>query len=293
MRPDLGIPPLVLGPQGSTLASLRGPDGAPAEGTPDKIAELAREFEAIFLNQLLQQMRRSMAWDDGAEEKGFGLDAMNQTVDAALAQQLSRQGGIGLAAVFARQLGAHATSAGASVTALAAPVVDVAPEAVSEAPGPAPAAALPSIGPQTSSFGWRRDPFDGQLTFHRGVDIAAAYGTEVPAAAGGRVALAESSPSYGNTVVVEHASGARLRYAHLSSILVQPGETVRQGQVLGRVGSTGRATGPHLHFELLIEGERVDPGTWLARIQDTGSRADYEDGSLSTAARLPVGGKGY
>lgn len=111
----------------------------------------------------------------------------------------------------------------------------------------------------TSAFGWRADPFHGGARFHGGIDLRAAYGREVPVAAPGRVIFAGEQGGYGQTVVVEHAGGYRTRYAHLSAIAVRPGEELASGAVVGRVGQSGRATGPHLHFEVWRGSERVDP----------------------------------
>jgi murein DD-endopeptidase MepM/ murein hydrolase activator NlpD len=111
----------------------------------------------------------------------------------------------------------------------------------------------------TSAFGYRRDPFHGQTKFHTGVDLRAAYGQQVPAVSGGRVAFAGEQGGYGLTVVVDHGDGLQTRYAHLSGIDVADGQTLAAGQVLGRVGQSGRATAPHLHFEVSQGGQPVDP----------------------------------
>jgi murein DD-endopeptidase MepM/ murein hydrolase activator NlpD len=121
-------------------------------------------------------------------------------------------------------------------------------------------------GRVSSTYGWRSDPFRGQAKFHGGIDLAARYGTGVPAAAGGTVTTAEEQGSYGLTVVVRHPNGFESRYAHLSALGVQAGETVAQGQHVGRVGSTGRSTGPHLHFEVTQAGRRVDPEQFVRNL---------------------------
>lgn len=121
------------------------------------------------------------------------------------------------------------------------------------------ALAMPFEADVTSAFGWRADPFHGGVRFHGGIDLRAAYGREVPVAAPGRVVFAGEQGSYGQTVVVEHAGGFRTRYAHLSAIAVRAGEELASGAVVGRVGQSGRATGPHLHFEVWHGSERVDP----------------------------------
>jgi peptidoglycan hydrolase FlgJ len=127
---------------------------------------------------------------------------------------------------------------------------------------------LPLDSSTSSAFGWRSDPFRGGRKFHNGVDLRAAYGTEVPTAAPGKVTFAGERGAYGLLVVVEHPNGVETRYAHLSSTAVQPGDSVAAGQTIGRVGSSGRSTGPHLHFEVLLDGKRVNPE------QITSARAD-------------------
>jgi murein DD-endopeptidase MepM/ murein hydrolase activator NlpD len=102
--------------------------------------------------------------------------------------------------------------------------------------------------------------------FHAGVDLRAAYGTEVPAAAAGEVTFAGDQTGYGTTVVVRHGDGFETRYAHLSSSEVQAGDQVQAGQSVGRVGNSGRSTGAHLHFEVRRNGQQVDPA------EVTGSR---------------------
>ena len=143
-------------------------------------------------------------------------------------------------------------------------------------------------GRVTSSFGWRADPIAGNRRFHRGVDVAAAYGTEVEAAAPGRVEFAGTQRGYGKTIVVEHEDGVRTRYAHLSEIAVARGETVAAGAVVGRVGQSGRATGPHLHFEVQRDGRTVDPmgeqGAAALKVGSTG--ADYPTGTARGRAVL-------
>jgi murein DD-endopeptidase MepM/ murein hydrolase activator NlpD len=112
----------------------------------------------------------------------------------------------------------------------------------------------------TSRFGWRSDPIHGAPRFHRGIDIRAAYGQDVPSAANGRVVSVGSQGGYGQTVVVEHAGGVRTRYAHLSMTMVAAGDEVQEGQVVGRAGHSGRATGTHVHFEVTTAGgEALNP----------------------------------
>lgn len=108
-------------------------------------------------------------------------------------------------------------------------------------------------------YGWRADPLTGEDTFHRGVDLACAGGTRVLAVMDGVVTVARQSESYGNYLLVTHTAGQQTLYAHLQYLYVRAGEVVAAGQPLGTVGQTGRVTGAHLHFELLVQGVRHDP----------------------------------
>ncbi len=116
----------------------------------------------------------------------------------------------------------------------------------------------------SSSFGWRVDPFSGHSAFHEGLDFPANTGTPIYAAAGGVVTTAEQTAAYGKLVKIDHGDGFETRYAHASKIVVKVGEVVKKGQVVALVGSTGRSTGPHLHFEVRRAGAPLDPRKFLA-----------------------------
>lgn len=115
----------------------------------------------------------------------------------------------------------------------------------------------------TSPFGARIDPFLDRPALHTGVDLRQAYGAPVHATAAGTVAFAGSDGGYGNMVEIDHGNGLSTRYAHLSSLSVQRGEKVETGTIVGHVGDTGRATGPHLHYETRIDGAPVNPERFL------------------------------
>jgi len=115
----------------------------------------------------------------------------------------------------------------------------------------------------SSVFGQRMDPFSGEEAFHKGVDFAADAGTDVLAVAAGVVTWAGARDGYGNMVEVTHGNGIVTRYAHDSKVLVSVGQTVQRGQVLATVGSTGRSTGPHVHFEVLKGGQQIDPSSFI------------------------------
>ena len=110
----------------------------------------------------------------------------------------------------------------------------------------------------------RLDPISGRSSFHTGVDIIAAPGTDVLAAAGGVVATNAQVAEYGNIVEVDHDNGLTTRYAHLSKSLVRVGDVVMKGQIIAKVGSSGRTTGPHLHFEVREKGIPLNPNKFLS-----------------------------
>ncbi len=123
----------------------------------------------------------------------------------------------------------------------------------------------PVNGRLLSRFGEREDPFSGEGAMHAGVDISAAMGTPVHAAADGIVASAEYYHGYGKLVVIDHGNGMRTWYAHLSQFEVVPGQEIRRGEVLGLSGATGKVTAPHVHFEVRLGGSPVNPYPYLTR----------------------------
>ncbi|MBD5093911.1 MAG: M23 family metallopeptidase [Subdoligranulum sp.] len=127
---------------------------------------------------------------------------------------------------------------------------------------------LPVGGTITSQFGHRADPFTGEVSYHSGTDISAPEGTPILAAADGTVTTANATDpwggSYGYHVILDHGGGLETLYAHCSAICVVPGQSVRQGEVIGYVGQTGRATGDHLHLEVRVNGERTDAMGYFA-----------------------------
>jgi murein DD-endopeptidase MepM/ murein hydrolase activator NlpD len=214
-----------------------GLEGRPAP-TPAEVRQLTEQFESLLLGQMLRQMRTSLFDDDA--DTGFADGPLSDTVFAELSLALSRAGGIGIGNALAGSL-------------------------MREADGDqknAPAGVLPH-GRVSSGYGWRSDPIDGEARFHRGLDIALPSGSDVPAARAGRVTVAGELAGYGLTVVVEHRDGVSTRYAHLSELTVAVGQDVAAGEVVARSGASGRATGPHLHFEVLEGGRAIDPTGFL------------------------------
>jgi murein DD-endopeptidase MepM/ murein hydrolase activator NlpD len=115
-----------------------------------------------------------------------------------------------------------------------------------------------------SGFGWRIDPFTRGSALHQGLDFVAAPGTPIKAAAGGVVIFADYHPAYGYSIDIDHGNNLVTRYAHAQSLKVKTGDIVKPGQLIALLGSTGRSTGPHLHFEVLLDGSPQDPAKFLA-----------------------------
>ena len=265
--------------------------GATPGAQREQLGELAAQFESMLMLEMIKQMRKSLL-DEQAEGEGLGNETYSSTIDSELATHLAKAGGLGLtptlvdawerqqAAVrpgttLTRPEGlplAAGESPAALPTVTAAKVSVVRPAASTPiAPMAGTAAAEPGLslemaGRVSSAYGWRSDPFKGQAKFHGGIDLAARYGTQVPAAAAGTVVSAGEQGAYGLTVVVRHQNGFESRYAHLASLDVKAGDSVTQGQQVGRVGSTGRSTGPHLHFEVTQAGRRVDPERFVRNL---------------------------
>ena len=139
----------------------------------------------------------------------------------------------------------------------------------------------PIEGRVASSFGERQDPFNGEGAFHAGIDIDAPYGTPVRAAGDGDVVSAGTESGYGREIMVDHGHGVRTLYGHLSSIAVVPGQHVICGQVIGYVGESGRATGPHLHYEVRVHNVPVNPHKYLRTTYEQMAHLDHGSSGLA------------
>lgn len=243
-----------------------------------QLADLAAEFESMLLTQMVRDMNESGKWGDLGDSNldTFGAKTFDQTFQVELSRFLAKAGGLGLSQQLLKALDSMAPRAADGATGSTGsgpaptladlrplPIVNEIAQAMSSGVGELklPASTV------TSAYGWRQDPFTGEAKFHKGIDLRAAEGSDVAAAGAGRVTFAGVSGGYGTSVVVEHANGLSTRYAHLSGIRVKVGDEVAAGQVIGLAGSTGRATAPHLHFEVLEDGVPVDP-----RVLETGPR---------------------
>ncbi len=128
-------------------------------------------------------------------------------------------------------------------------------------------ASTPSIRPVdgwiTSKFGYRKSPFTGKRTFHSGLDISNKTGTEIISTANGKVSYAAPKAHFGNLVIIDHGYGRVTKYGHLQKILVKPGQTVKRGEVIALLGNTGKSTGPHVHYEVRINGVPANPMKYI------------------------------
>ncbi len=260
------IDPVQSGPTAAT-----GADASAQKAAQLKL--LAAQFESILMSQMLKDMRSSIFGDDDNSDAGFATGPLGDAMYSQLSLALSQAGGFGLGAAILDPLSRQAEGTDAA-SALSNQLMAPSPSLlVPDGAGAGAAVGLTTLsGPVSSGFGWRRDPIDGTTRFHNGTDIAVPVGEEVPAARAGRVSFAGEMPGYGLTVTVDHGGGLATRYAHLSEIDVKAGDQVAEGQPIAKSGATGRVTGPHLHFEVLEQGQPVDsirqPGA--ARHRDPG-----------------------
>jgi murein DD-endopeptidase MepM/ murein hydrolase activator NlpD len=258
------------------LATSPAAADAQASGDPTKIRELATQFESLLMSQMMKELKMGLGGEDDDPDKGSDIGPLGDVMTSQLGIALSRSGGLGIAdfmvGALAKQLptATAGTSADASADAQMAEVTSAPADSLVPTTAATPAATTTapvtatSNGARVSSqFGWRSDPIDGQTKFHKGMDVAVAQGSTVYAPADGKVVSVGQQTGYGLTVVVQHGNGVETRYAHLSAAEVRPGDTVQAGEPIALSGNTGRSTGAHLHFELLSNGQAVDPSGWV------------------------------
>lgn len=229
----------------------------------------------MLLTQLTEALNPRPDESEDTLFSSTGADMYKQMFSEQIAKIMANNGGIGLADTILRQLREKAaTKAPALERAIqAANAVKQETDAIpalkinavieaEETPSEAPTVwQVPVEGRVTSQFGRRTDPINGEHRSHHGIDIAAPRGTPIGAAAAGKVIFAGRRGGYGNTVIIEQSDGKQTLYAHAEQLLVSVGEQVSVGQTIATVGSTGRSTGPHLHFEVRENGQPVNPAT--------------------------------
>jgi murein DD-endopeptidase MepM/ murein hydrolase activator NlpD len=247
----------------------------------DRLADAAREFESLLAEAMLRSMRGALNEEEETGE-GYGRGIYEEMMYQQLARAISQKPGLGIAKMMdlklaqqeqARQPGAL-PAGNAETTPNTGPVHSLDPSnrvpavlpainspGMGKNPIPEQKLSLPVSGHVSSGFGPRTDPINGQKQFHRGIDFAAPTGTPINAVEEGRVIFSGKSPQYGNVVVIEHPDQTQTLYAHLAERDVEQGDQVTRQQLIGKVGSTGHSTGPHLHFEVLEQHHNVNPLT--------------------------------
>lgn len=203
----------------------------------DDLKAMAKQIETVFLNEFLRIMM---------EQTSFGKDRTVSTympyITSEIAKSIAEERGIGIGDFFSSQL---------PVASSQLPVTSNQLHGVK--------LSLPAAYRITSRYGLRHDPINGKLRHHNGIDIAMPEGSPVKAAAAGKVVFSGFSAGYGNCVIIEHENGLTSLYAHNSLNLVKTGDIVDKNSILALSGSSGRSTGPHLHFEVRKDGVAVDP----------------------------------
>lgn len=231
MPAAIGIDPSVL------LAAT--PHGAGNDAKGRSPEEVAREFESMLVTQMIGAMRKTVG-ESGLLPASPQRKVLDGVFDNEMARSLVAGGGLGLAESLAKQIHEQ--------------------EMRRAEPG---AAGLPTDGQITSGFGTRIDPITGESQMHAGIDIAAPEGTPVRSVRDGVVVFSGERGAAGRLLEIRNRDGSVASYAHNAALLAETGQSVRAGDVVATVGSSGRSTGPHLHFAVRREGNPVDPTPWL------------------------------
>ncbi len=219
--------------------------GVGASTPNSEVKKVAEEFASLLILEMLKSMRATLSQEGLDGDKSSARDNYSSLADVEVTRSLAKRDSMGLVAFLER---------GLSQTA-----------AKGQDPEMVPASVLHG-GELTSGFGLRADPLVGEERFHSGIDIAAPEGSPIKAAEAGTVVFSGMVSGYGNLVEIDHGKGLVTKYAHTQENLVSVGQHVGVGQLIARVGATGRSTGPHLHFEVHQNGRPVDPQLFLQRL---------------------------
>lgn len=261
------VPTDILTSGGNRLEDkIRAAQNSTGQGQTNQLKKVSQEFEAIFMNQLLKVMRETIE-DSGVFEGGFGKSIYTELFDQEISMSMARRGTLGISDILYKSLSERA--AGKTPDSVQTKESEQVPEpSATGTEGQSTSSGeeeeisdlqLPVHARISSAFGMRRDPISHQARFHKGLDLAAPEGMKVVSALPGTVVSSGYENGYGNTVLVQHEDGLQTRYGHLGTINVKAGDVVNSATNLGTVGSTGRSTGPHLHFEVIRMGTPVDP----------------------------------
>ena len=243
------------------IPSVASTIGTPANSRDPKA--IAARVQSMFMELMIKSMEDSI----GAEDGLFGSSSTSEIYRGMLREQLGATIGDKVKGSLREELEKGMRKSAGTLLKQDIPSqlpnlnplqsLDTLPDLVAGASKAVhssklpPISALPVSGTVTSEVGWRKDPFSGETRFHKGTDIAASPGTSIRAVAGGVVVESGVKGGYGNTVVIKTDDGRRMLYGHNSQNFVRVGDRVEQGAPIAAVGATGRATGPHVHFEVL------------------------------------------
>ncbi|MFC1822936.1 peptidoglycan DD-metalloendopeptidase family protein [Thermodesulfobacteriota bacterium] len=231
------------------------PDIGPEVQNQEKLKKACREMESIFTYELLKSMRRTVEKSDllhgGREEEIY-----ESFLDQELAKTMAG-GDNSLGAMLYDQLKRTLASQEGDENGMSVGI---------HKRGQQPL--WPLKASVTSDFGWRKDPINGQNRYHYGIDLGAQEGSPVRAVLPGRVVTSDYREGYGNCVVLDHGHGFTSLYGHNQTNTVKQGDWVRSGTPIAKVGSSGRSTGPHLHFEVRRFGKHLDPIEFFAEVPE-------------------------
>jgi murein DD-endopeptidase MepM/ murein hydrolase activator NlpD len=203
----------------------------------------AQEFASFLYLEVLKAMRATLPTNGLFETDSLSRDIYASIFDTEVARVLAKRDSEGFTRTVERAI-----------------------ENMAPAPRAQVRVGVPVGGTVSSAFGTRHDPIHNKKVFHAGLNIVAAAGAEIKVALTGKVTFSGTATGYGNMVEVDHGSGMVTRYAHNAANLVNAGEQIKAGQVIAIAGSTGRATGTHLHFEVRRDGKAVDPAPFIGRV---------------------------
>lgn len=238
----------------------------PSRESQKELKRAVADFESLFINQMFKSMRATIGKSE-LFHGGKAEDIYTSMLDTELSKNMAQAGGIGLADMLLRQLSDLEPEASQTEPVIPeAPVIEPVKVKAEPAKDFVPAQEpekfsfpLRELKRISSGFGDRTDPLTGQTRFHHGMDIAASQGTPVYPASSGKVIFSGKKGGYGNMVEILHDDGLVTRYGHNAENTVKEGDIVSPSRPIAYVGSTGRSTGPHLHFEVLRNGKALDP----------------------------------
>lgn len=224
--------------------------------TKEQLKKVAKDFESVIINELLKVMRQSVP-KEGLVNGGFGEEIFSSMLDNEYSKEIANRGTLKISDIIEKQLNKYVEEGDndkinqlTNLSNLNRNIGSVVKFQNSFE--------NPVEGNITSKFGMRRNPITNKYQLHEGIDIGATEGTPVKSAMSGVVTFSGESEGYGNLVIIKNGE-KETRYAHLSKLNVQKGDNVNSGDLIGEVGSTGNSTGPHLHFEIRINNQPIDP----------------------------------